>query len=1430
MRAVSAERIVLLAMAAASLGWGQTPAISTLQASLPGNAPTNVTGITSGSNIPDFILYINGTFTTNAFLKVTWSDPSTTPPTVTTYTAAVATVTPTQITVPILKPQFVNPVASPVSVTVTVTEAGGASSANFTINPPLQVIQPILPAGTLHAPYNAGFTTGGSAPFLGSGYTGGNPPPGIAAQSQTATLSGTPAQTGVFNFQLTALDFWGNVANGSDTIEIVDVPTVTSLSPNSSGSGAGNLTITVNGTNFVDKVAVAGQQIPGSQVSWVGQVITPLATTFVNANQLTATVPSALLATPGFAAVTVVQPSNVSSIVGPSSAFSVNGPSLSSVSPISVPAGSSATPITVHGAFFVANAATQAVSTISLTGTALPTTFVDTGTLTATVPTGMLNSPTQYNVQVTNPGGATSTTVTFSVLAPVITSLSSVSIPAGSPAFQLTVTGSSYLTGSQVSFRGTTLAATLVNSTLVTTVPANLLTSPGQVQVQVINPGGTVSNPVLFNVSAPVLNSLSPNNIPVGSGDFLLVANGGSFVAGSQILFNGTALTTTFLSSSFVSATVSANLIANTGPFDVKVRNPGGATTLDQIFSVVSPAITSISPTSIAAGAATFILTVSGNNFVYGSQVLFDGTALATINADSPSPLLATVPASLVAGPKVASIVVTNPAGVSGNVSASTPFTVIGSLTIVTTSLPSTTAGTAYSATLTGKGGTPPYTWSASGIPGGLSLNPATGVLSGVPQSGGTFVLSVTLQDAAKATANAQFQLVVATPPPPPVSIAPSSNLPPGTVGVAYAGFVFASGGTDPYTFSLGGGNLPDGLTLLPTGGVFGTPKTPGQFSFTVVVTDSKGGSASRGFSITIQPAPLSISGGSASSSVPTGTPISITFTAAGGVPPYRYSVCSPLPPGLGFTAGVVSGTPTTPGAFTICVTVADSVGTVSTKSTPLTVTQGTPPPNPLSLSGSVGDGKVGVPYSGQLTASGGASPYTFSGGGLPDGLSLSASGGISGTPGTAGEFSLTATVTDSKGATANATFGITIARADLSIVTASLPDGVVGVAYSANLTAAGGFPPYTWSVSGLPDGVSATPAGVISGTPKTAGKFTVGVVVKDGAPGSPAPSKSYTVTISPAALVITTASAPNGTVGTAYSASFAASGGTPPFTFSASGLPAGLSMSAAGTISGTPTAPTAATIVVTVKDAGGATTSKSYAVTIGLPPAPPLIFSGIPATAPPLQQPRLQVSLGSTYPVDVVVTLTLTFAPDSGPDDPSIQFSTGGRTTKITIPAGSTNGATDVGVQTGSVAGLITIVSQMQASGQDVTPTPAPRTTIRIAAAAPVIVTGSLTAVRNSTGFTVTLTGFVTDREMTQAIFTFTAAPGSNLQTTTLTVAIDTLFAQYFSSPGAVATGSQFTFAQPFTVTGSSQAVVSVTVTLVNKIGQSTPVTVTLN
>ena len=734
-------------------------------------------------------------------------------------------------------------------------------------------------------------------------------------------------------------------------------------------------------------------------------------------------------------------------------------------------------------------------------------------------------------------------------------------------------------------------------------------------------------------------------------------------------------------------------------------------------------------------------------------------------------------------------------------------------LAIGTTALPPGVVGNTYAFTLIATGGVPLYSWSVTGLPPGLSVNAQTGVIAGTPSSFGSFVVKATVTDSLGATASAQFALNVS---PPPLQIVTPSTLPAGVVGVAYVA-TFGASGSDSVTFALAGGAVPDGLAFTSNGFLAGTPAVPGQFSFTVSVIDQNRNTASKAFTLLIQPAPLTLSG-TAPPTAALGSPLSISVTAAGGVPPYRYSIGGSLPPGTSFTNGVISGTPTVQGNYSFRITVSDSAGTVAGKDFSITVV----PPD-LALPGSaLPDAQVGVSYSARVAATGGIPPIAYSGSGLPDGLSLSTAGAISGTPVADGKFSFSVTATDSAGVKVTGSFSITIAPAKLVVSSTGLPDGAVSAAYSNGLNATGGVKPYTWTATGLPDGLSVAASGAVSGTPKTAGKFDVGVTVKDAA-GSSA-SATLSVTIAPA-LAITSTSAPNGTVGIAYSANLAAAGGVGPFTFSASGLPAGLSISAGGALSGIPATPGTVSVQVTVKDSTGASVSKTLQIVIGLPAAPPLNFIGITDTSPPATQPRLKVSLGASFPVDVVVTLVLSLNPDV---DPSVQFSSGGRTARIVIPAGALDGATDVGVQTGTVAGTIVITAQLQAMGLDVTPSPAPRRTIQVNPAAPVPVT--VTATRNATGFNVVITGFVTSREITQVVYQFTGASGGNLQTTQLTVSVDPLFSQWFAGSQSAAFGSQFTLTQPFTVQGSTQAIVSVTVTMVNRVGSSTPVTVNLN
>jgi hypothetical protein len=247
-----------------------------------------------------------------------------------------------------------------------------------------------------------------------------------------------------------------------------------------------------------------------------------------------------------------------------------------------------------------------------------------------------------------------------------------------------------------------------------------------------------------------------------------------------------------------------------------------------------------------------------------------------------------------------------------------------------------------------------------------------------------------------------------------------------------------------------------------------------------------------------------------------------------------------------------------------------------------------TPPPTPISITGSSLPGAaVGKAYSATLTASGGTPPYTWSvaSGQLPTGLALSTSGNISGTPSAAGSFAFVAQVKDSATSPQTTTQSETIAVAappptPLSITVSTLPGATMGKAYSATLTASGGTPPYTWSVASgqLPTGLTLSTSGTISGTPSAAGSFAFVAQVKDSATSPQTATQSETIAVAappPTPISITVSTLPDATVGTAYTATLTATGGTPPYTWTlASGqLPPGLALSTSGNISGTPSA-----------------------------------------------------------------------------------------------------------------------------------------------------------------------------------------------------------------------------------------------------------------
>jgi Putative Ig domain len=343
---------------------------------------------------------------------------------------------------------------------------------------------------------------------------------------------------------------------------------------------------------------------------------------------------------------------------------------------------------------------------------------------------------------------------------------------------------------------------------------------------------------------------------------------------------------------------------------------------------------------------------------------------------------------------------------------------------------------------------------------------------------------------------------------PGPLSILTASPIPAGTTGVPYNITLAPAGGTPPYTWSLTSGSpaLPNGLTLDPsTGNIVGSPTAVGTKPTVFRLQDSKGDSVQKSLPITITltPGPLRI----LTPSLPSGTLnqsyVGAALSATGGRSPYTWDIVSgALPAGLSLDgSGVISGTPTG-GTSQATFRVRDSSNPQGTATKPLSISITQPTP-PRITTRSLPEGTVNAAYNQTVQAAGGtgARSWSVTGGGLPPGLTLNPSNGnISGTPAVNGQFDFTLQVTDQVPLSDDQNLTIIInLPAPPSITTTSLPNAIVGVPYSLQLQATGGFGALAWSISGsLPDGLGMDGAGLISGALTTTGvpaNFTVQVV-----------------------------------------------------------------------------------------------------------------------------------------------------------------------------------------------------------------------------------------------------------------------------------------------------------------------------------------------
>lgn len=172
-------------------------------------------------------------------------------------------------------------------------------------------------------------------------------------------------------------------------------------------------------------------------------------------------------------------------------------------------------------------------------------------------------------------------------------------------------------------------------------------------------------------------------------------------------------------------------------------------------------------------------------------------------------------------------------------------------------SYPAGTVGTAYSVdVVSASGGTAPYSYSASGLPGGLSMNAGTGAVTGTPSAAGSFSATITVTDALGASASQTRSLVVNPPAPLPPTFVTGATLPVGKVKTAYSTTISVTSGTPGYTWAFTSGKLPSGLSLSYSGAnatLAGTPTKQGSATFTLRVTDAAGQIATRTFTLQIR-------------------------------------------------------------------------------------------------------------------------------------------------------------------------------------------------------------------------------------------------------------------------------------------------------------------------------------------------------------------------------------------------------------------------------------------------------------------------------------------------------------------------------------------------------------------------------------------------
>lgn len=700
---------------------------------------------------------------------------------------------------------------------------------------------------------------------------------------------------------------------------------------------------------------------------------------------------------------------------------------------------------------------------------------------------------------------ATSNAATLTiVVAPSITAISPSSGPVAGGT-SVTLSGADLSGASSVMFAGTAATSfTVVNDTTITAItPAH---AAGAGDVSVTTSGGTAALTNGYAYIAPSTDA-TLSNLTLDSGTLepafasgtmgytASVANSVSSIAVNPTV-NETNATVKVNGGTVASGSASSfPLSVGANTITVVVTAEDGTTAKTYTLTVMRaaaavPTLASVSPSSgpIAGGTS---VTIAGTNFTGATAVTFGGVAASSFTINSDTAITATVPAHAAGA---VDIVVVAP---DGTATMTNGYAYVASLVLSPSdgALPADTVGIAYSQTITASGGTAPYSYAVTSgaLPAGLTLDAASGVISGTPTASGSASFTITATDANAATGSASYSIEtgVQAPAAGPVSatLAANSsanpitlNLSGGTansVAVASAashGTATASGTSITYTPSAGYSG-PDSFTYTATNA--GGTSTPATITITVTPP-----------TLTFSPAEGSLAGGAV------GQAYSQTIAVSGGTAPYSYTITSgALPAGLTLDAvsGIISGTPTASDSASFTITATDANAATTTASYSIAVSSA---PDAFTFSpsgGALSEAMAGEDYSQQIAAAGGSGSliYSIASGTLPAGMVLNISTGELTGPlsaDTEGDYSFTLEVRDSNGSTGTANFTLKVKPRAVEVAdkVVNVPAGSAPGDVYLNSGATGG--PFTSAEASFVEPANAGTATIIRGQLAQAG------------------------------------------------------------------------------------------------------------------------------------------------------------------------------------------------------------------------------------------------------------------------------------------------------------------------------------------------------